>query len=76
MTKTKVVHLDALYNFVVDNFSIWNHLLPEKSIWISHILKFKFYIVQSNLDREMTKTKVVDLDELYNFFNNFSHEFI
>ena len=26
MTKIKVVDLDALYNFVFDIFSIWNHL--------------------------------------------------
>ncbi len=30
MTKTKVEDIDNLYNFVVDNFSIWNHLQPEK----------------------------------------------
>jgi hypothetical protein len=34
MTKIKVVNLDKLYNFVVDNFSIWNHLLPEKLFWL------------------------------------------
>jgi hypothetical protein len=26
MTNTKVVHLEKLWNFVVDNFSIWNRL--------------------------------------------------
>ncbi len=30
MTKTKVVDIDKLYNFVVDNFPIWNHLQYEK----------------------------------------------
>ena len=30
MTNTKVVDLDKLYNFVVHNFSILNHLLSEK----------------------------------------------
>ena len=30
MTKTKVVDLDKLYNFIVGNFFIRNHLLPEK----------------------------------------------
>ena len=34
MTKIKVVNLDKLYNFVVDNFSIWNHLLPKKLFWL------------------------------------------
>ena len=63
VTKTKVVDLDELYNFVVDDFSIWNHLLLQNIIWISYILKFKFYIVQSNSDGEMTKRKMVDLNE-------------
>ncbi len=36
-TKVKVIDLDELYNFIVDNFFIWNHLLPKK-IWISYIL--------------------------------------
>ena len=30
MTKIKKLNIDKLYNFVVDNFSIRNHLLPEK----------------------------------------------
>jgi hypothetical protein len=30
--KTKVVDLHEFYNFDVDDFSIWNHLLPENSI--------------------------------------------
>ncbi len=72
MTKIKVIDLDELYNFVVDNFTIWNHLLLEKNIWISYILKYKFYIVQSNSDGEMTKIKMVDLNEFYNFvFDSF-----
>ena len=32
MTKTKVVYLDDLYNFVVDNFSIENHLLSQNPV--------------------------------------------
>ena len=67
MTNIKVADLDKLYNFVVDNFFIWNHLLCKKIIWISYIIKFKFYIVQSNSDGEMTKRKLVDLNEFYNF---------
>ena len=30
-------------------------------------MKFKFQMVQTKADREMIKTKVVDLDKLYNF---------
>jgi len=67
MAKTRVVDLDELYNFVVDGFCIWNKLMSQNSIWSSHILKFKIQIVQTKSDREMTKTKVVGLDELYNF---------
>ena len=29
MTKIKVVDLDEFYNFVVDDFFIWNHLLSQ-----------------------------------------------
>ena len=36
-------------------------------VWSSHILKFKFWIIQTKSDKEMTKIKVVDLDDFYNF---------
>ena len=42
MSRTKVVDLEKLYNFIVDNFFIWNHLVKENYVWISH-LKFKFF---------------------------------
>ena len=57
MTKTKVVGIDDLYNFVVDDFFSWDHLVFKNVVWSSHNLKFKFCIVQSNSDREMTKRK-------------------
>jgi hypothetical protein len=65
--QNKVVDLDELYNFVVTDFFIWNHLESHNSIWSSYILKFKFWVIQTKLDGEMTKTKIVDLDKLYNF---------
>jgi hypothetical protein len=37
MTKIKVVDLDKLKNFVVDNFFIWNYLVNVNYIWISQI---------------------------------------
>ena len=37
-TKTKVVGLEKLWNFVVDNFFIWNHLVTEKYVWSFQIL--------------------------------------
>jgi len=52
------------HNFFVDNFSIWNHLLFQNFIWSSYILKFKFWIVHTISKEEITKTKVVDLDEI------------
>ena len=54
--------IDELYNFVVANYSIWNHFLPQNSIWGSHILKFKFRMVQTNSYREMSITKVGYID--------------
>jgi hypothetical protein len=67
MTKTKIVDLDELYRFVVDDFFIWVYLVPKNYIRSSQISKFKFRIVQMKFDGEMAKTKVVDLDEFYNF---------
>jgi hypothetical protein len=32
MTKTKVVDIEKLCNFVVDNFSIGNHLVKENYV--------------------------------------------
>ena len=42
-TKIKVVDLEKLWNFVVDNFLIWNHLVKENYVWISKNLKFEFF---------------------------------
>jgi hypothetical protein len=61
LTKIKVLDLDEIYNFIVDDFFIWNHLLAQNSIRISKSLKFKFRIVQTKFDGNMDKTKVVDL---------------
>jgi hypothetical protein len=66
MIKIKVVDLDELYNFDVDNIFSWNHLLFQNLVW-SCLLKFKIWIIQTKSDEEMTKIKVVDLDELHNF---------
>jgi hypothetical protein len=68
ITKIKVVDLDKFYNFVVDDFFIWNYFVPQNFVWSSNILKFKIWTVQTKSYGKMTKTKVVDLDALYNFF--------
>ncbi len=57
MTKTKVEDIDELYNFVIDDFFSWNHLVFKDVIWSCHNLKFKFYIGQSNSDGEITKIR-------------------
>jgi hypothetical protein len=73
MTKIKVIDLDELYNFYVHDFFKWNHLLFENVVSIWYFLKFKFWIVETKSDREMTKTKIVDLNDLWNFVvDNFS----
>ena len=67
MTKIKVVYLDELYNFYVHDFFIRNHLVFQNLVWSFHFLKFKFWIVQTKSHEKFFKTKVVDLDEFYNF---------
>ena len=57
MAKTKVVDIDVLYNFVVDDLFSWNHLVFKNVIWSCHNLKFKIYIGQLNLNGEITKIK-------------------
>jgi hypothetical protein len=42
MTKTKVIDLKELYNFIVDNFFIWNHLSKENYVLIFHIVNSIF----------------------------------
>ena len=68
MTKIKVVDLDEYYNFYFHGFFSSNHLVFQNVVWIYHFLKFKFWIVQTKSHGKMTKIKVIDLDELYNFY--------
>jgi hypothetical protein len=41
-TKIKVVDLEKLHNFRVDNFFIWNLFVKENYVWISKIWKLNF----------------------------------
>jgi hypothetical protein len=41
-TKTEVVDLKTLFNFVADNFFIWNHIIIEKYVWSFEIQNLKF----------------------------------
>ena len=73
MTKIKIIDLDELYNFVVDEFFSWSRSLIKNSIWSSQTLNFKFQIVQIESDEEMTKITTLHLDEFYIFgFGDFS----
>lgn len=42
ITKTKVINLEKLYNFVVDNFSFEIIYAKKIFVWISHIINLKF----------------------------------
>jgi hypothetical protein len=64
VTKTKVVNLEKLCNFIVENFFIWNHLSNENYVWI---LIFEIQNFQMTSDGETTKTKLLDLKKLCNF---------
>ncbi len=46
MTKIKFIDIDELYNFVVDDFFSWNHLVFENVVWSCHIFKFKFKLFE------------------------------
>ena len=75
--KIKVVDSDEFNNFYVHDFCSWNHLRFQNLIWSLYLLKFKIWTVQIWSNEKMTKIKVGDLDELYNFyihhFYNWNH---
>ena len=56
--------MSFFFNFIVDNFFIWNHLCEKSYISISHIWIQNY---QTTLDGETIETKDVDLEKLYNF---------
>jgi hypothetical protein len=62
----KFVDLDELYNLVVYDFFIWNHLMFQNLIWSCHFLKFIIWIIQTKSNEKMNKMKFVHLDEFYN----------
>jgi hypothetical protein len=75
MIKTKVVHIDELYNFLVDDFFHLKSVLVPKLFWMFSYCEIQILIRQTNSYRERTNTKVLDLDESYNllvddFFTN------
>jgi hypothetical protein len=62
-TKTKVVDLKMLCNFIVDNFFIGN-LLSKENIMAEFPHNSNSFFFQLTSDREMSKTKDVDLEKL------------
>jgi len=64
-SKTKVVDLEKLYNFIVDDFFIWNNLYKKKSREFPHIWNSNFF--QTKSDENKLYIKVVDIDEINNF---------
>jgi hypothetical protein len=58
-TNMKVVGIKELWNFVVDNVLVWNHLVMQNYVWI---LKFEIWIFQITSDGKTTKIKVVGLE--------------
>jgi hypothetical protein len=70
----KVVVLEEIYNFLLDNFFIWIHLVHENKLL--NKIQF-FWIFQMISHGEKTKPKVVVLEEICNFTtNNFLFEII
>ena len=61
--KIKVVDLEKLHNFIVDNFLIWNHFV--KKLYLN--FKNLNWIFKMSSNGEMTKTKDVYLKKLCNF---------
>ena len=58
MIKIKVIDLDELYNFVVDDFFSWNHLVYENIVWSCHIFKFKFKLFKQSHIEKWPKQKL------------------
>ena len=59
----KIVDLQKLWNYVVDNFLIWNHLIMQNYVWISKIwnsnfsndLEWKNFLNKNCRSRKVTK---------------------
>ena len=58
ITKIKVIDIDELYNFVIDDFLSWNHLVFENVVWSCHNLKFKFKMSKQNHIEKWPKQKL------------------
>ena len=63
----KAVDLDEIYSFIVEGFSFETIYGPRILFEVLKFWNSIFWIVQTTLDGKTTKTKVIDLDEIYNF---------
>jgi hypothetical protein len=62
MTKTKLVDLNEIYNFVIDDLFIEKSFMVSKSY--SKFSQFRFQNFQTNSDGKTTRTKDVLLDKI------------
>ena len=67
MTKIKVVDINELNKFYIHHFLCWNHFGSQILVRTCYFLKFQIWKVQILSNDKMTKIKVVDLHDLYNF---------
>ena len=58
MTNIKVIDLDDLYNFVIDDFFSWNRLVFENVVWSCYNLKFKFKLFKQSHIEKWPKQKL------------------
>ncbi len=58
ITKIKVIDIDELYNFVVDEFFSWNYLVFENVVWSCHNFKFKFKLLKQSHIAKWPKQKL------------------
>jgi len=59
MTKIKVVDVDEFYNFIVNDFFIWNDLLLQNVDSSCHFLNLNFELIKQSHMKKMTKIIVV-----------------
>ena len=58
-TKIKVVDLDEFYNFYIDDFFSWDHLVFQNLVSSCSFFKFKIWIVQTKSHAK--KNKLIDI---------------
>ena len=67
MITIKVVDIHELNNFGTHHFLCWNQFGSQILVRTCRFSKFQIWKVQILSNDKMTKIKVVDLNDLYNF---------